>query len=86
MRGKGPVNIDDKARVLKLLAECPQDAGGLSTRLGISSNPLFSLLMKMEKEDLIVWNGQEWAVRPPSDSRQNGAPDSSLPSERGSNT
>ncbi len=75
--------MDDKARVLELLADRPQDAGGLSSRLGLSRNMLFSLLMKMEKEDLIVWKDQEWAVKPSSDSRQNGSPDSSHPSEGG---
>ena len=78
--------MDDKARVLKLLADRPQDAGGLSSsRLGLSRNTLFSLLMNMEKEGLIEWKGREWAVKPSSDSRQNGSPDSSHPSEGGSN-
>ena len=79
------MNMDDKARLLNLLADRPQDAGGLSTRLGLSRNTVFSLLMKMEKEDLIEWKGREWAVKPSSDSRQNGSPDSSHPSEGGSN-
>ena len=65
--GKGPMNMDEKARVLKLLSDRPQDAGVLSSLLGISRHPLFSLLMKMEKEDLIVWTGKEWAVKPASD-------------------
>ena len=77
--------MDDKARVLELLADRPQDACALSSKLGIPRNALFSLLMNMEKEDLIEWNDQEWAVKPSSDSRQNGSPDSSYPSETGSN-
>ena len=68
MRGKRPMNMDDNTRVLKLLADRPQDAVGLCSQLGISPNMLFTLLRKMEKEDLIVWNGEEWAVRPSSDS------------------
>ena len=76
--------MDDKARVLKLLADRPQDAGGLCSRLGISPNTLFSLLRKMEKEDLIVWKGQEWALKPSSDSKQSDLPDTSHPSEGGS--
>jgi predicted transcriptional regulator len=79
------MNMDDKARLLKLLADRSQDAVGLCSRLGISPNTLFSLLRKMEKEDLIVWKGREWAVKPSSESRQNGSPDSSHPSEGGSN-
>ena len=51
--------MDDKERVLKLLADRPQDACGLSSSLNISRNPMFSMLAAMEKEDLIVWNGQE---------------------------
>lgn len=61
--------MDDKARVLTLLADRSQDAGGLSTRLGISRNALFSLLMKLEKEGLIEWTDQEWAVKLSSDSK-----------------
>lgn len=76
--------MDDKARVLKLLADRPQDAVGLCSRLGISPNPLFSLLRKMEKEDLIVWNGQEWVVKPSSDSKQSDLPDTCHPSDGGS--
>ncbi len=83
--GKRLVNMDDIARVLQLLADRPQDAGGLSTSLGLSRRTLFTLLMKMEKEDLIEWKNQEWAVKPSSsDSGQNGSPDSSRPSEGGS--
>ncbi len=77
--------MDEKSKVLNLLAHEPQDAGGLSTRLGISRNTLFSLLMKMEKESLIEWKGQEWAVKPSSDSEQSGLPGTSHPSEGGSN-
>ncbi len=77
--------MDDKARVLKLLADRPQDAVGLCSRLGKSPNMLFSLLRKMEKKDLIVWNGQEWAVKPPSDSKKSDLSDASHPSEGGPN-
>ena len=69
--------MDDRARILKLLAEGSEDARELARKLGLSRNPLFSLLMKMEKEDLIVWNGHEWSVGPPS-------PDTSHPSQGGS--
>ncbi len=78
------MSMDDKARVLKLLADRPQDAGGLASRLGLSRNTLFSLLMKMEKEGLIEWKGQEWAVKPSSDSKQSDLPDTSHPPEGGS--
>lgn len=77
--------MDDRARVLESLADGPQNAVALCTRLRISRNTLFSLLMKMEKEDLIEWKGQEWAVKPSFDSRQNGSPDSSRLSEGGPN-
>lgn len=73
---------DDRVRILKSLADRHQDAGGLSSGLGISSNPLFSLLMKMEQENLIVWNGQEWAVKLSSESSLKGSPYSSRQSER----
>ncbi len=75
--------MDDRARVLKLLADRPQDAVGLCSRLGISNNPLFSLLMKMEKEGLIEWKGKEWALKPSFYSKQNDLPDTSHPSEGG---
>ncbi len=77
--------MDDKARVLTLLADRPQDAVGLCSRLGIPRNTLFSLLVKMEKEGLIEWKRQEWAVKPSSDSKQSDSPDTSHPSEGGSN-
>ena len=76
-------NRDDRGKILTLLAHGPQDAGGLSMRLGISRNTLFSLLMKMEKESLIEWKGQEWAVKPSSDSKQRHFSDTSHPSEGG---
>ncbi len=77
--------MDDNTRVLKLLADRPQDAVGLCSGLRISPNMLFTLLRKMEKEDLIVWNGEEWAVRPSSDSKLSDLPDICHPSEGGSN-
>ena len=70
-------NTDDRNKNLTLLSGGPQDARELARKLGISRNPLFSLLMKMEKEDLIVWKDQEWAVKsssassPPSEGRSN---------------
>ncbi len=81
--GKNVTNMDEKSKILNILADGPQDAGGLSTRLGISRNTLFSLLMKMEKESLIEWKGQEWAVKPSSDSKQRHLSDTSHPSEGG---
>ncbi len=75
--------MDDSTRILKLLAEGPEDAYELGRKLGMSRNLLFSLLMRMEKEDSIVWNGRNWAVKPPSDSKQSGPPDASHPSQGG---
>ena len=46
-------NSDDRDKVLTLLAGGPQGALELSRKLGISRNPLSSLLTKMEKEGLI---------------------------------
>lgn len=60
-------NTDDQNKILTLLAGGPEDARELSRKLSISRNPLFSLLMSMEKEDLIVWDGKEWAVKRLSD-------------------
>ena len=81
--GKGTTNMDDRRKVLSLLASGPQDAGALSMRLGISRNTLFSLLIKMEKEDLIEWKDREWVARPSSASKQDGRPDTSRSSESG---
>ena len=75
--------MDDRARILASLVDRSQDACGLSSRLGISRNPLSSLLMKMEKEGLIEWKGQEWAVKPASDSKQSDLPDTRHPPEKG---
>ncbi len=74
-------DMDETSKILNLLANGPQDASGLSARLGISRNTLFSLLMKMEKEGLINWKGQEWAVKASSDSKRSDLPDVSRPSE-----
>ena len=84
--GKNVTNMDEKPKILNLLAQGPQDAGGLSTRLGISRNTLFSLLMKMEKEGLIEWKGQEWAVKPSSDSKQSDLPETSDENRKGKGT
>ena len=70
---QSPTEMDDKAEILKLLAKGPENVGGLARRLGIGSNALFSLLMKMEKEDLIVWNGRAWDVTPSSESKRHRA-------------
>ncbi|MCH9033977.1 MAG: winged helix-turn-helix transcriptional regulator [Planctomycetes bacterium] len=59
---------EDRNKILTLLAGGPQDAREIARKLGISRNPMFSLLMKMEKEDLIMWHDKEWAVKPSSDS------------------
>ncbi len=83
--GENVTNMDEKSQILNLLADGPLDAGGLCSRLGISPNTLFSLLRKMEKEDLIVWNGEDWAVRPSSDTKLSDLPDTSHPCEGGSN-
>lgn len=68
--GQSGMGVDDRTRVLNLLADGPEDAGGLARRLGISRSRLFSLLMKMEKEDLIVWDGKEWVVKESSDPKR----------------
>ncbi len=82
--GRNVTSMDEKSKILNLLAHGPQDANGLCAQLGISRNTLFSLLMKMEKEGLIDWKGQEWAVKPSSDSKQSDLTDTSHPSEGGS--
>jgi hypothetical protein len=79
--GRDVTKMDEKSEILSLLADGPQDAGGLSARLSIPRNTLFSLLMNMEKEGLIEWKGQEWAVKPSSDSEQSDLTDTSHPSE-----
>ncbi len=84
--GKRMINMDDQTKILTLLARGPQDARELARKVGIPRNPLFSLLMKMEKEGLIEWKGQEWTVKPSRDSKQNDLPDSSHQSEGGSDT
>ena len=59
--------MDDREKILKSLAEAPRDAGRLSASLGISRNKLFSTLMKMEKEELITWDGAKWTIASSSD-------------------
>ena len=82
--GSNVTHMDEKSKILNLLTHEPQDAGALSTQLGISRNMLFSLLMNMEKESLIEWKGRQWAVKPSSDSKQSGVPGTSHTSQRGS--
>ena len=81
---KNVPNMDRKSKILNLLAGGPQDAGGLCSRLDISRHTLFSLLITMEKEGLIDWKGEEWVVKPSSKSKQSDLPDTSHPSEGGS--
>ncbi len=59
--------MDDREKILKSLAEAPRDAGQLASLLGISRSTLFSTLMRMEKEELIAWDGTHWSVVPSSD-------------------
>ena len=82
--GSNVTHMDEKSKILNLLTHEPQDAGALSTQLGISRNMLFSLLMNMEKESLIEWKGRQWAVKPSSDSNQSGLPGTNHAAERGS--
>jgi hypothetical protein len=72
--------VDDREKILKSLAEAPRDAGQLSSLLGISRDTLFSTLMKMEKEELIVWDDTYWSIAPSSGHEQ---PPSSRPGELG---
>ena len=80
--GPSGMSGTDRTRVLNLLADGPEDAGELSRRLGISRSRLFSLLMKMENEDLIVWDGKEWAVKESSDPKRRSTPPSSPGDDR----
>lgn len=73
--------MDDQAKTLKLLAIEPDDAGGLSRKLGIPRNALFSLLAKMEKENLIVWTGRKWALADSSEPKRRGDSDARPPAE-----
>lgn len=59
--------MDDREKILKSLAEASRDAGQLSSLLGISRNTLFATLIKMEKEALIAWDGNQWSIVPSSD-------------------
>ena len=62
----GRLTVDDREKVLEALREGPQGARDLSRLCGIHRTPMFSLLMKMEKENLIAW------TMPPSPDAQPG--------------
>ncbi len=66
--------MDDRAKILTLLGDAPQDAGELSRKLGMPRKMLFSLLMKMEKEELIAWDGREWIITQSGDPERGSTP------------
>jgi hypothetical protein len=76
--------VNDLEKVLGALRAGPQGAEDLSRLCGIQRAPMFSLLMKMEKENLIVWIGRAWTTPPASVAEPNGDTDTSPPSEAGS--
>ncbi len=76
--------MDDEEKILESLRKKPRGAGELSQLCGISRNPMFSLLMKMEKENLIVWDGRAWTTPPSADAKPSGDADTSPPLEGGS--
>lgn len=71
--------MDDREKILEALREGPQDAGELSRLCGIHRRPMFSLLMKMEKENLIVWTDRAWTTPPSPDAKPGGDADRSPP-------
>lgn len=68
--------MENREKILTLLGDAPQDAGELSRKLGISRKALFSLLMNMEKEDMIAWDGQEWIITPSAEPKRSDTPPS----------
>ena len=70
------MKMEDREKILTLLGDTPQDAGELSRKLGISRKTLFSLLMEMEKEDMIAWDGQEWVITPSAAPQRSNTPPS----------
>ena len=68
--------MHNREEILTLLGDAPQGADELSRKLGISRKTLFSLLMSMEKEDLIAWNGQEWIIPASAEPKPSDTPPS----------
>ncbi len=64
--------MENREEILGLLGGGPRDAGELSQMCGVARSTMFSLLMKMEKEDLIVWDGKEWTIDQPAEPKENG--------------
>lgn len=54
--------MDEKERILDLLAKRPHDASEMARMLTISRNMMFSTLRTMERDGAIMWNGHEWAL------------------------
>ena len=76
--------MDDREKVLEAVREGPLGVGELSGLCGISHNTMFSLLIKMEKDNLIAWTGRAWTTTPSPDAKPSGDADTSPPSERSS--
>ena len=73
--------MDDREKVLEALREGPQGARDLSRLCGIHRTPMFSLLMKMEKENLIAWTDRAWTMPPSPDAQPGGDAGTSRPLE-----
>lgn len=72
--------MEDREKILESLRKQPRGAGELSQVCGIARNTMFSLLMKMEKENLIEWTGRAWTTSPLSDAKPGGDADTRPPS------
>jgi DNA-binding IclR family transcriptional regulator len=54
--------MDEKERILDLLAKRPHDASEMARMLNMSRNMMFSMLRIMERDGAIMWNGHEWTL------------------------
>jgi predicted transcriptional regulator len=67
--------MDDKKRILNLLARRPHDASEMARMLNISRNMMFSMLRTMEREGAIMWNGHEWTLPQEEKDKPEGSPE-----------
>ena len=54
--------MDAKEKILGLLAGGPREAEQLGRKTGLRGQGLASLLMKLEKEQVIVWEQGAWRL------------------------
>ena len=64
--------MDDRDRILEFLAKTPGVAGDIARGIGLRQDQVATLLMNMEKENMIVWDRVAWRLPKSPKAREQG--------------